>query len=133
MVLGEAGAYSRSRYQGVVINRNRHHRGRTSDSEAKGRDMSLKARALEGIRVADFSMWWIGPFLTMLLADLGAEVIKIESVQVMDGWRMGSGHSNSSKPWEDSPAFNGTNRNKRGITLNLNDPAGLQMCKEIVK
>src|SRR5262245_60738657 len=95
--------------------------------------MKAEPRALQGIRVADFSMWWIGPFLTMLLADLGAEVIKIESVQVMDGWRMGSGHGTGGKPWENSPAFNGTNRNKRGITLNLADRAGLELAKDIIR
>lgn len=90
------------------------------------------AQALTGLRVIDLSMWWAGPFVTQLLGDLGAEIIKIESVQVVDGWRGALLTSGSGRPWEQSAVFNGVNRNKFGITLNLQDPRGVELCKRLV-
>ena len=42
---------------------------------------------LEGIRIVDLTMWWSGPICTSYLGALGAEVIKVESVQRPDGFR----------------------------------------------
>ena len=42
---------------------------------------------LDGIRVIDLSMWFAGPMASRLLADMGAEVIKIESLRHIDPWR----------------------------------------------
>ena len=63
--------------------------------------------------------------MTQLLGDMGAEIIKIESIQVADGWRFTVPKADHDKPWELSSYFNGVNRNKHGITLNLQDPRGL--------
>jgi formyl-CoA transferase len=78
----------------------------------------MAARALDGIRVLDVTQVMAGPFCAMLLADLGADVIKIEppggdSTRQMPG---GTGL--------DSPSFNAVNRGKRGASLNLKSPAG---------
>src|SRR5881628_2508736 len=75
-------------------------------------------RALDGLRVLDVTQVMAGPFCGMLLADLGADVIKIEppagdSTRQMPG---GVGH--------DSPSFNAVNRGKRGAVLNLKSEGG---------
>ncbi|MFF8278362.1 CaiB/BaiF CoA transferase family protein [Streptomyces lateritius] len=84
--------------------------------------------ALSGIVVADFGRVLAGPYMTMLLADLGADVIKIE--------RPGSGDDTRAwgPPFADGEAtyFLGVNRNKRSITLDLTDPADLETARAIV-
>ncbi|QGZ47460.1 CoA transferase [Streptomyces sp. QHH-9511] len=84
--------------------------------------------ALSGIVVADFGRVLAGPYMTMLLADLGADVIKIE--------RPGSGDDTRAwgPPFADGEAtyFLGVNRNKRSVTLDLTDPADLETARAIV-
>ena len=84
--------------------------------------------ALDGIVVADFGRVLAGPYMTMLLADLGADVIKIE--------RPGSGDDTRAwgPPFADGEAtyFLGVNRNKRSISLDLTDPEGLAAARAIV-
>ncbi|WP_052343635.1 CaiB/BaiF CoA transferase family protein [Bacillus massiliigorillae] len=86
---------------------------------------------LEGIRIVDLTMWWSGPMCTSYLGSLGAEVIKIESIQRPDGFRY-SMSSPGENWWELGPQFNVANANKKGITLNLNDPEGMKLLKELV-
>jgi crotonobetainyl-CoA:carnitine CoA-transferase CaiB-like acyl-CoA transferase len=85
--------------------------------------------ALDGIRVADFSRVLAGPLATMILGDLGADVIKIE--------RRGSGDDTRAwgPPWSadgESAYYLSVNRNKRSIALDLKDPADLDVAREIV-
>ena len=90
---------------------------------------------LEGVRVLDLSMFFAGPVCAQIAADAGAEVIKVESIQRIDGWR-GSASSNADTElpgWESSPYFNWVNRNKRDVTLNLKDPRGVAILKTMVK
>src|SRR3712207_3542253 len=89
-------------------------------------------QALAGVRVIDLSMWWAGPFCTKLLGDLGAEVLKVESIQVPDGWRGAGANQQSARWWETSPSFAGTNRNKLGVTLDLRNPKGTALFKQLV-
>jgi crotonobetainyl-CoA:carnitine CoA-transferase CaiB-like acyl-CoA transferase len=73
---------------------------------------------LQGVRIIDTCIYWAGPMATVLLADLGAEVIKIESIQRLDYLRLLGGWP-TPDGYEWSAVFNGANRNKYGITLNL--------------
>ena len=75
-------------------------------------------------------MFMSGPLTTMLAADFGAEVIKVESIQRVDGWRAAG--RQGGRPWESSPAYNWVNRSKTGITLNLTDPRGVKLLKQLV-
>jgi crotonobetainyl-CoA:carnitine CoA-transferase CaiB-like acyl-CoA transferase len=83
--------------------------------------------ALTGIRVLDFSRVLAGPFCTMLLADLGAEVIKVENPAGGDDTRQWG------PPWagELSAYFIAVNRNKRSLTLNLKNTAARQIARDL--
>jgi crotonobetainyl-CoA:carnitine CoA-transferase CaiB-like acyl-CoA transferase len=89
---------------------------------------------LEGIRVIDFSMGWAGPICTRTLADLGADVIKIEATQYPDWWR-GVDRRPAyvlEQMYEKSVRYCIMNRNKRGITLDLTRPQGLHLAKRLL-
>ncbi|WP_249791486.1 CaiB/BaiF CoA-transferase family protein [Bradyrhizobium sp. SRL28] len=89
---------------------------------------------LQGIRVIDFSMGWAGPLCTRTLADLGADVIKIEAIQYPDWWRgvdRRPAYVND-KMYEKTIRFCMANRNKRAITLDLTRPQGLALAKRLL-
>jgi crotonobetainyl-CoA:carnitine CoA-transferase CaiB-like acyl-CoA transferase len=89
---------------------------------------------LAGLRVLDLSMFFAGPSLAQILADAGARVIKVESIQRVDGWRgSGTQMEGDTPSWESSPYFNWINRNKRGVTLNLKDPRGVEVVKTLAQ
>src|SRR3990172_9862531 len=83
--------------------------------------------ALEGVRVADFSHVIAGPYCTMILADMGAEVIKIEPPKG-DATR---GYTPPDAAGE-SPTFLGLNRNKQGVVLDLAREEGREIARDIV-
>ena len=87
---------------------------------------------LEGVRVLDVTSWWAGPMAAMILADLGAEVIKIESIQKMDAWRTTLADVDAETPWETSPLYNGAGRNKISLTLDLTNSTGAQLLRDLV-
>jgi formyl-CoA transferase len=81
--------------------------------------------ALDGIRVLDVTQVMAGPFCTMLLADFGADVIKIEPP---------AGDSTRTMPGAvgtDSPSFNAVNRGKRSLVLNLKTAEGRDTLKRL--
>jgi crotonobetainyl-CoA:carnitine CoA-transferase CaiB-like acyl-CoA transferase len=89
---------------------------------------------LRGIRIVDLTMGWSGPLATRHLADMGAEVIKIESCGYPDWWR---GWENTPEALanlehEKSPAFNQVNRNKLGVTIDLTQAAGRALALKLV-
>lgn len=88
---------------------------------------------LAGLRVIDFSMGWAGPLCTRQLADLGADIVKIESDVHYDWWRGWEPPGASDPPqYELSPVFNIMNRGKRGISLDLTTPDGVARAKALV-
>ena len=88
-----------------------------------------KPGALDGLRVIDLTRVLAGPFCTMLLGDMGADVIKVEQ----------PGRGDDTRAWgppfigEESAYFLGANRNKRGMTLNLKHAAGQQILGELLR
>ena len=84
--------------------------------------------ALEGIRILDLTRVLAGPYATMILADLGAEVIKIEMPGRGDDARAFPPHVAG-----ESAYFMSLNRNKRSMTLDLKQPTGKQLFLDLVK
>src|SRR4051812_18786844 len=84
--------------------------------------------ALDGVLVADFSRVLAGPLATMNLADLGADVVKVERPDGGDdtrGW---------GPPWTEdgtSPYYLGLNRGKRSVALDLDEPADLELARRL--
>ena len=94
---------------------------------------------MKGVRALELSEIWAGPFCGSLMGDMGAEVIKVESIQ-----RIARGPINinsasgdypdndpGEQPWNRQSNFNGTNRNKLGITLDLGTSKGVETFKEL--
>ncbi len=88
---------------------------------------------LAGLRVIDLTMFWAGPLVGHFLALLGADVIKVESIQRPDGIRFASTQQPTAEHcWEWSAMFHGINAGKRGITLDLSRPRGLALAKALI-
>jgi formyl-CoA transferase len=84
---------------------------------------------LEGIRVIDLTRVLAGPFCTMLLGDLGADVIKVEVPGRGDDTRQ---WGPPFTPQGESAYFLSANRNKRSLTLNLKSEQGLRILRELI-
>jgi crotonobetainyl-CoA:carnitine CoA-transferase CaiB-like acyl-CoA transferase len=92
-----------------------------------------RRRPLEGVRIADFTWVWAGPFCTLQLAHLGAEVIRIETLTRPCVTRL-------LPPWPDgqpgvdrSGYFNQYNQGKRSLALNLKEPRALDVARDLVR
>jgi crotonobetainyl-CoA:carnitine CoA-transferase CaiB-like acyl-CoA transferase len=83
--------------------------------------------ALEGIRVLDLSQYEPGAFCTMILGDLGADIVKVENPAKDDSWRAKVGDPFGSNAVESTRAFDTLNRNKKSIALNLKTTEGRQI------
>ncbi len=92
----------------------------------------MASAPLQGLRVIDVCAYLAGPYAVTMLARLGAEVIKIESIQRLDYLRLTGGYPQADG-YEWSPAFNAANVNKYGITLNLNSERGRGIFKRLVE
>ena len=92
--------------------------------------------SLDGIRVLDLSRVLAGPWCTQTLADLGADVIKIERPGTGDDTRswgppfLQDGHGHDTR---EAAYYLGANRNKRSITCDIAQPAGQQLVRELAR
>lgn len=85
-------------------------------------------RPLEGIKVLDFTRVYSGPYCTMMLADLGAEVIKVEQQGVGDDT-----HNFAPVKDGESAYFAYFNRNKKSLSLNLKEKESVEIVKKLAK
>lgn len=107
---------------------------------------------LSGIRILDFTVVWAGPYATMMLADYGAEVIRIESLQHFPSTTRGlvprppeamlanashllGGYPDwdpGARPWNRHPMFNAHARNKLSMTVDLTRPEGYDIVRRLI-
>jgi len=92
-----------------------------------------KAGPLEGVHVLDLSRVLAGPYATMILGDLGADVIKVELPGSGDDTRMWGPPFIPTERGDESTYFLSANRNKRGITVDLKDPAEWPFIERLVR
>lgn len=89
--------------------------------------VSVSSGALGGVRILDFSHALAGPYCTLLLSDYGADVFKIEARSGDMGRTWGPPFAGG-----ESSFFLGLNRGKRGISINLKEPEGLDLCLRLI-
>ena len=88
----------------------------------------MAGRVLEGVRILDLTRVVAGPFATAVLADLGADVIKVERPRTGDDYRYGP-----SPKGQTSLSFQNTNRGKRSITLDIRTERGREILLRLVE
>ncbi len=92
---------------------------------------------LSGWRVLDLSWVWAGPMVGSFLADLGAEVIKVEHEKRLDNLRLRGklpgGEVSDADPRETDPLFHNVNRGKKSLLLDMKSPKGRELFLELVK
>ena len=88
--------------------------------------------ALAGYRVLDFGWVLAGAIPGMALADMGAEVIKVETRQRLDYMRMGRPIVGDQPDPEQNPMFHNVNRGKLSVTLNIGEPEAVELAKRLV-
>ena len=89
---------------------------------------------LAGVRIIEMGQLIAIPFAIKLLADMGAQVIRLESTGRLEGYRADSVYQNdvSGEFWNKGANFYEQNRNKLGITLDLSKPEGLQILRDLI-
>ena len=89
---------------------------------------------LSGIRVVDCTAWWAGPSATNVLAALGADVVKVESVERPDQMRFsGTRRPPAENWWEWGPIFHAVNTGKRGVTVDLGAQDGIDVFRRLLR
>ena len=93
--------------------------------------MNTQPGPLDGYRVLDFGWVLAGAVPGMILADMGAEVIKVETRQRMDYMRLGRPIVGDAPDPEQNPMFHNVNRGKRSITLNTTRPEAVALARRL--
>lgn len=88
---------------------------------------------LQGLRVLDFTAYWLGPYCAKWLADFGADVIKVESPRRPDFVRTIVADRTAERWWDRSSYFNNYNRGKRSLALDPTHEDGRRLLLELVK
>ena len=90
--------------------------------------------ALEGVRIVEFGQLIAIPYATKLLADMGAEVVRIESCTRLDGYRVSGFYNNgtSSEFWNRAVNFYEQNRNKKSLTLDLAQESARETLRDLI-
>jgi len=116
------------------------HHTRSAHQRAPASDQSVEHTAapetlpFEGLRVVDLGTFWAGPYCTMYLGALGAQVVKIESTNRPDGFRFSGAVPEMGEDWYDRGGiFAGTNLNKRELTLDLSRDEGRDILLRLVE
>ena len=102
--------------------------------DAAGSDVPARpngAGPLSGVRVLDFSWVWQGPFCTLQLAHLGAEVIRIESAKRIDINRVIPPFADGEGGYNRAGSFNQWNQGKRSVLLNLESREGIEIARSL--
>jgi crotonobetainyl-CoA:carnitine CoA-transferase CaiB-like acyl-CoA transferase len=105
-----------------------HNSGAPSTNGAKGGP----AQPFEGLRVLDLTWFWSGPYAMMMLAALGADVVKIESSQRPDPYRYIWALTGRESWWEWSPLWVDTNAGKRSLALDMSSAEGKELFERMV-
>ncbi len=92
-----------------------------------------KKKALEGVKVADFTWSIVGPLATMVLAQYGATVIRVETHNRLDFVRVSGPFKDGIAGIDRSAFYTSVNANKYGMSLDLNTPKGLEVARRLVK
>lgn len=90
------------------------------------------AGALSSVKVIEIAQGWAGPLAAAVFADFGADVTKIESIQRPDWWRGAAAGADDGMTHERSWFYNGINRNKQGMTLDLTSEAGRDILLKLI-
>lgn len=92
----------------------------------------MSIQALQDVKVVDFCWYAAGPLTTKYLADHGAQVIRIESITHIDGYRMTPPFKDCKPGVNRSTTGTSLNNNKLGMTINLYNPKGLDLAKRVI-
>jgi crotonobetainyl-CoA:carnitine CoA-transferase CaiB-like acyl-CoA transferase len=91
----------------------------------------LRDGPLSGVRVLDLGISWAGPFAGMILTDLGAEVIKVETRTRIDILRWSGAFTDGVRDWERSGYYGACNRGKKSVTLNFKAERARELVRDL--